>query len=456
MRRTASATAAGVPASSGEGVDDSPSPVIDSGVENVSGPPQQETPDPFEAAQQAVRSTVNNVFETVFRPLRAACPLLSSSWIPLHGNYILHPTTKPKSVIHFLGGAFFGAVPHILYNSLLTRLAARGHVIVATPYDLSFDYLVVADGIVRAWESIEGDLAARYGPLPVIGIGHSAGAVFHALAAALFDDAAPKAANVLISFNCRSAAEAIPNYTQLVAPIARAAVAAERALPDEFRTRLNNLPTYFDRLVEESILTPAAFRNEVLPTAKQSRRFVDQISPLLREIADPFSPPHTSVSETSSTPASAESPTNAAQESQQASRVRNDEGRSKEREFYPPPHEICSAVERLYPVTETLIVCFENDTLDDSPQLVEVLQRCDGANHSVVQLTGSHLTPLAQDAPDFAAASATLSGGARKGLFGAIGGVAAEIVGAFGVRDLSKMEVVIDEWIDAGIAGNRF
>lgn len=476
-RRPVSATTAGA---------SSPPPAFDGGAdEAVSQPPAGEAeedtassqttgPDPFENAQQTVQTAVNSLFDAFFTPIRAACPLLSSTWTPAFDNYILYPVTdRPKSVIHFLGGAFFGAIPHLAYNSLLRRLAARGHVIVATPYNLSFDYLPVADGVARAWEAIEADLAFRYGPLPVVGVGHSAGAVFHALTAALFDDAAPKAANILISFNCRSAADAIPNYAQLVAPIARAAVATERSLPEELRTGLQDLPNRIDRMIDDNMFTPTALRNELLPTARQGRRFIDQISPLLREIAEPVEASNvaadTGVSVDGGTAVRSGSdsvgvgvdgsmPAGATQGTtrRQTPRPRIGGEARGEREFYPPPNEVCAAVEQLYPVAETLVIRFENDSLDDSPQLVEVLQRCDGANHSVVQLPGSHLTPLAPDAPDFAAASSAISGGVTQGLFGAVGGVIAEIVGALGARDLTNLEVVIDEWIDAGIRNKLF
>lgn len=413
------------------------------------------TPDPFETAQQAVQSTINNIFDTFFNPIRAACPLLSSSWTPTYGNYILHPPStatsiKPKSVIHFLGGAFFGAVPHHLYHSFLARLCARGHVIVATPYNLSFEYLPIADGIARAWEAVEGDLAFRYGPLPVIGVGHSAGAVFHALTASLFDEAAPKAGNVFISFNCRSADDAIPSYGDIVTPIAKAAISGEKALPDDLRQRLQDFPQRLDSFVTENNFTPNALREEVLPVAQQSRRFIEQISSLLREISgDDISKDENRQDEDGEN----------RKDSKDAFREQEPKAKNKSgpKEFYPSPTEVCAAIERLYPVSETLVVTFEKDSLDDSPQLIEVLQRCNGANHSVVELSGSHLTPLAQDAPDIAAAAAVISGGSfGQGVVGAVSGVIGEVVGSFGVGDLGKLEVVIDEWIEAGISSGKF
>jgi Protein of unknown function (DUF1350) len=54
------------------------------------------------------------------------------------------PGVEVKAVIHFLGGAFVGAAPHLTYSYLLNGLAEVGFVVVATPYPLGFDYLEVS------------------------------------------------------------------------------------------------------------------------------------------------------------------------------------------------------------------------------------------------------------------------------------------------------------------------
>lgn len=61
------------------------------------------------------------------------------------GNFLLRPPNgqAPKALLHFLGGAFVGAAPHLTYNYLLSGLAEMGFLVVATPYPLDFDYLTV-------------------------------------------------------------------------------------------------------------------------------------------------------------------------------------------------------------------------------------------------------------------------------------------------------------------------
>lgn len=480
---------------------------------STSDAPDQQ-PDPFDSAQQVIRSTLNTAFNVFFNPVRSACPILSSAWTPAYGNFILHPPegTPPKSVIHFLGGAFFGAVPQQLYHTLLARLCARGHVVVATPYNLNFDYVNLAERVAHAWEAVESDLAFRYGPLPVIALGHSGGALLHAITASLFDDAAPKAGAILVSFNCRSAADAIPSYAQVVAPTARSVVAAADALPPHVVRDALDWPARFDAAVRDAPITPEALRDVLLPAATQARRFVEQVPPLFVQIARPDA-------DTGAEWGVAEGATQGSANGGDAQGVSSGTSRrgaadgvarataaafaaafggaratdESLRDFYPPPDDVYGALRTLYPVNETLVVQFENDTLDDSPQLADALRErathraeepvedgdgvdgggvddnaarrrgsIDGVTY--VEMSGTHLTPLAQEAPDIAAAvrSTTaelgLPGGAgvADGVMGAVGGVMGEVVSALGLRDLVKLEKVIDEWVDTNIADGRF
>ena len=61
-------------------------------------------------------------------------------------------------------------------------------------------------------------LAAEYGALPVVGIGHSCGALLQLLITCLFPDT-PRAANALISFNNKPVSDAVPGFEELVLPL---------------------------------------------------------------------------------------------------------------------------------------------------------------------------------------------------------------------------------------------
>lgn len=50
---------------------------------------------------------------------------------------------KVEGVVHFLGGAFVGAAPHLTYRYLLESLSKQGYLIVTTPYRLEFDYIAM-------------------------------------------------------------------------------------------------------------------------------------------------------------------------------------------------------------------------------------------------------------------------------------------------------------------------
>jgi hypothetical protein len=49
--------------------------------------------------------------------------------------WVAHPrAARVNGVIHFLGGAFAGAAPQLLYNGFIELLADAGYTTIATPY----------------------------------------------------------------------------------------------------------------------------------------------------------------------------------------------------------------------------------------------------------------------------------------------------------------------------------
>lgn len=291
---------------------------------------------------------------------------LLGDWEQLHGNYVLRPRqalsssptlySPPKAVLHFLGGAFAGSAPQLTYRWLLQRLAARGYVVVATPYRLSFDHLATVDAVLSRFESAAASLALDYGDLPVIGVGHSLGSLLHVVAGALFGADGKHAANVLISFNNKSVEEAIPLFRQVISPVLRGAVAADRgALSSAVERMLLDAPATLETLSDSlsDALVPRALRESMLPLLRQARPLLQQVPPLLAEVAD---------------------------------------GTDK---FNPAPDEVRMAVEAAYGVPHTLLVKFANDALDET-ELIEEALRARG-NLSRAELRGTHLTPCSQD-----------------------------------------------------------
>lgn len=58
-----------------------------------------------------------------------------NDWKEVEGAWCLYPPNgrAPKSVVHFLGGAFFGAAPQLAYRLFLEALSNRD-VLVSLPH----------------------------------------------------------------------------------------------------------------------------------------------------------------------------------------------------------------------------------------------------------------------------------------------------------------------------------
>jgi hypothetical protein len=132
-------------------------------------------------------------------------------WQEFSGNWVYIPS-RPKGIVHFIGGAFIGAAPHLTYRSLLEDTSKKGYAIVATPFINTFDHREIARNVLESFEwcveqlQMAGKLPNRY--LPVYGLGHSMGCKLHLLIGSLFS--VERAGNILISFNNFPARRSIP------------------------------------------------------------------------------------------------------------------------------------------------------------------------------------------------------------------------------------------------------
>ena len=339
---------------------------------------------PLSAVISLASSISTNVVEALYQPL-SSCSVLSRQWENISNCYILRPkNAEPKAIVHFIGGAFVGAAPHITYRSFLERLAANNYMVVATPYDLSLDYLGLTAEVAENWSQVSSILPTS---IPVLGIGHSAGALFHALGASLYGDAFENRANVLISYNNKPASDAIPAYGSIFAPAFQNVAQFEQSIPEELRAMAENIPNTLEDFLIGNPITPDRLRDNIIPAVRESRRVVEQLPPLVREIGTP--------------------------------------GDSGPPEFYPPPGEVRASVAGMYNASRTLVVQFENDAIDESGLLEEMVRaRAEGSVESM-KIRGTHVTPLLQDAP-------------FEGL--------RPVAEAIGSRDLESLVSVIDEW----------
>ena len=137
------------------------------------------------------------------------------NWQEISGNWVLIPR-HPIAIVHFLGGAFVATAPQLTYRWLLEELAAKGYVVVATPFLNTLDHAATARSVLQSFESALAQLHAtsvlrkRY--LPIYGLGHSMGCKLHLLIGSL--SAVERAGNILISFNNYAASDAIPLVQQ--------------------------------------------------------------------------------------------------------------------------------------------------------------------------------------------------------------------------------------------------
>ncbi len=292
--------------------------------------------------------------------LSASLALLTPS--ALHGNHVFRPPGEARALVSFLGGAFVGAAPQATYAQLLRQLSEAGCVVLATPYVMQFDYLRLCEEILCTAEPAVAELRREYGDLPLVGVGHSGGALLHVLLSSVFQGTggfadAPRAANVLISYNNRRAADSIPLFKEVVTPAASSLLSLEgdpaieqlRALTSTSRKWLESLAAGGEPIggaggaAADLLSCSASYAASLLPV-------VDQIEPLFRQI---------------------------------------DSGTT---EFTPNPDEVRRAAAALYAARRTLLLRFDDDPVDQTPELESVLQSVGGVQLS--SLTGSHLTPL--------------------------------------------------------------
>jgi hypothetical protein len=80
---------------------------------------------------------------------------VSFSWVAIH--------PKPKGVIQFIGGAFFGTFPTVFYRYLLQTLFNEGYTIIALPFRFSFRHWDIAIGLLKEQDVLRKELSSITG-----------------------------------------------------------------------------------------------------------------------------------------------------------------------------------------------------------------------------------------------------------------------------------------------------
>lgn len=328
------------------------------------------------------------------------------NWEEVHGNFLLRPVNDgepPRALIHFLGGAIVGASPQITYRYMLERLAAKGYLVVATPYTLSFDHLSTCDKVIGSFEKIAADLARTYGALPVVGVGHSCGALLQLLITSLFPDT-PRAANALISYNNKPVTDAVPLFEELVAPFFTYVAARNETrnsgsdvLAVGFKlaqtAAAGHVPS--DDLLSKAVQVMAPPGFEELTRGKHVN-----VPSQLRDVIETISSPAASaLSQAGFVPVVSEFFEVLGQIP-----LLIDEVADGARDFVPTPPAVKAAARRAYRARRTLVLKFTEDPIDESDEIEELLLAAEQVirmKRPLVQidvqrrdLPGGHAVPL--------------------------------------------------------------
>ncbi|XP_044479858.1 uncharacterized protein LOC123206715 [Mangifera indica] len=273
----------------------------------------------------------------------------SRDWTKVEGAWVLKPrSSKPWSVVHFIGGIFVGAAPQLTYRWFLERLSEKGVLVIATPYPSGFDHFYIADEV-----QFKADRCIRYlqetvQDLPTFGIGHSLGSVIHLLIGSRY--AVQRSGNILMAFNNKEASLAVPLFSPVIVPMAQSI--------GPLLSQIAELPTV--RLGAE--MTLKQMENLSPPIMKQVLPLVEQLPPLYMDLV---------------------------------------KGRE---DFTPKPEETRRLIKSYYGISRNLLIKFKDDGIDETSTLAQVLSSESAISSmldmSIRLLPGDHGLPLQQALPD--------------------------------------------------------
>ncbi|KAK9861435.1 hypothetical protein WJX84_010662 [Apatococcus fuscideae] len=299
---------------------------------------------------------------------------------------------RPRGIVHFLGGAFAGATPQLLYPGLIRQLSKAGYAVISTPYAVTFRHLDCAqrvqEGLETALAELRGDRLRRWAVpqgLPLHGVGHSNGALLHLLIGCQL--ATPNQSNVIISFNNKEVKDAIP--VPLDGLQAAVSTIPQTAFSQPAVTAFDFLRSAGDVLATVGV-----------PVDKQQ---LLAVAPGLDQIGSVF-----------------------------------EEVRNGNLEFTPPPEQSRAMIASRYRTPRTLLVRFMDDPVDETNVIYPILSgRGNRQGCEELVLPGSHATPcfggdLPQVGRSFSPLDAILQG-----------------VNAFTQMDLNRCCDRVISWLDS-------
>ncbi|GIL67641.1 hypothetical protein Vafri_20982 [Volvox africanus] len=302
---------------------------------------------------------------------RAARCLASTDVVKLDtGAWVVAPRYRSKGVVHFLGGAFAGAAPQLVYGFILDAVAAAGYTAVATPYAVTFRHDECARGVRQQFLDSVDELRRSgrgdWAPLevPTLGLGHSNGSLMHLLIGSFFPGATES--NILMSFNNKQVKDAIP-VPGLMENLPGALQAARTVAPDLPNLSAvpglsalplpSQLPSGADLLRGVASLLPRELGLDTAGQLSGAGLLIDQIPSVFGEVGGGAT------------------------------------------DFYPSPAESRALISAGYSVRSTLLIRFSDDSIDESAEIARLLRPRLGSGVTLLNLPGNHLTPCGGDVP---------------------------------------------------------
>jgi hypothetical protein len=321
---------------------------------------------------------------------------------------------RPTAIVHFVGGTFFGSTPKLWYRTFLEGLVRNTQcAIIITPIPVTLlksplQHTSLSQKLGRAFENAWNViLEDEYGDLsdvPVCGIGHSLGARLLVVLATLNQNKPkgpvpipPYKSFALISFTNYGASAGIPGVSTLL----RQSKKQEQVttVTGERQRRKTAQRARQDWWIDDE------YNDDV---DEDWVELVDDIQELIQE---------------------------------QATRVKTAlTPKSEDLEFFPTPDMLWKAVkeDQRYCVPETLVVQFDDDPIDQSSKLAQILQETNSSDVKFARLRGTHLTPISISEGDTAGGWLELTSKASKTVWKAIRGRSKTKVQEAAMRDLRQ------------------
>eukprot|EP00892_Ulva_mutabilis_P006911 jgi/Ulvmu1/4592/UM002_0321.1 len=302
---------------------------------------------------------------------------------------VTYPTGHPDGIVHFIGGAFVGAAPQTSYKYLINSIAKAGYTVIQTPYPFTFAHEELAMDLLKSYMACVQNMKeiglenAVPKHVPTHGIGHSNGALMHLLIGSLVQ--APYTSNVLMSYNNKEVADAIPipGFVERARPFLQQG--RERGVmlsKEDIRERCKQL-----------------LGTNSLPAAALGLSG-DDVGPLLSQLSSCL-----------------------------------EEIELGATNFKPTPQESRSLIASRYSVPNSLMVRFESDNIDETPEMLDLIQREQGRLIKEAALPGTHVTPCL--GPDEEVLQKGLSIGNVLGTAGAV----------LNFRDMTRTCDTINDWL---------